>query len=223
MKKSTIIFDNAGGTILKLYQGTQVYCHHYMYVEQATQDYYTFMTDTDLTDWEGHEEELVDWYPDYEDTKNGGYYVLDGEDLEKAFTEEKEYFFGYNHENFIEEVRRLKFSQSKEDEGTMNSELTELKAKYEELKDDLILKKANGSLSKLANLRSTFDETFDSFFDRKELRIKYNAWNHEQDEPNFDLSNTDLEKLLDDTDKEALCKFYENCIGKLEDELEDGE
>jgi hypothetical protein len=108
MKKAKIIFDNAGGTILKLCQGTQVYCHHYMCVEQAADDYYVFMTGTDLSDWEGHEEELVEWYPEHEDIKNGGYYVLDGEDLEKALTEEKEYFFGYKHENFIKELRKLK-------------------------------------------------------------------------------------------------------------------
>jgi hypothetical protein len=108
MKKSTIIFDNAGGTILKLYRGDQVYCNHYMYVEQAVQDYYTFMTDTDtdLTDWEGHEEELVNWYPSYEDMKNGGYHVLDGEDLKQEL--ESESLYGYNHESFIKGLKKLK-------------------------------------------------------------------------------------------------------------------
>jgi hypothetical protein len=105
MKKSTIIFDNGGGTILKLYQGDQVYCHHYMYVEQAADDYHVFVVDTDLTDWEGHEEELVDWYPDYEDTKNGGYYVIDSDEIE---LQTENFGFGYNHESFIKELRKLK-------------------------------------------------------------------------------------------------------------------
>lgn len=101
----------------------------------------------------------------------------------------------------------------------LKTELQELKKKYCDLKDEIYLEKANGSLSKLANLRETFDETFDSFFDCKELRVKYDAWNIDCDEPDFDISNGELEEKLDDADLKELLQFYKDYLGKLEDEL----
>lgn len=99
--------------------------------------------------------------------------------------------------------------------------LVELKKIYEEIKDNINLEKANGNLSKLVNLRAEFDETFDIFFDDKELRLKYNAWSREEDTINTDFSNTDLENMLDDEDIEKLCEFYNSYISDLEFELQE--
>lgn len=67
--------------------------------------------------------------------------------------------------------------------------------------------KCNGSLSKLCNLRSEFDETFDAFFDKKELRIKYDDWDYKNNYPLFEKSNMDLFHLLDETDLTDLSNF----------------
>lgn len=87
--------------------------------------------------------------------------------------------------------------------------LKQIKIKYQNTRDRGHLKEANWDLAKLCNLRDAFDTTFDYFFDDKELRLKYNAWNHEQDRPNYDVSNADLEKMLDITDLNAYILFIE--------------
>lgn len=102
----------------------------------------------------------------------------------------------------------------------MRTKLTELNARYNEIVEEINTTKAAGDLSKLCNLRSEFDETFDTFFDRKELRLKYNGWDLEEDVADFNAeSNTSLEEKLDDEDLKDLITFYENYIGRLEDEL----
>ena len=101
----------------------------------------------------------------------------------------------------------------------LKTKLTQLKEKYELLMDEKNILKADGSLSKLANLRSEFDETFDYFFDNEQLRRKYDAWNDEEDCINFDITNTDLEEMLKEEDLKSLVEFYENSIGSLEDEI----
>ena len=105
----------------------------------------------------------------------------------------------------------------------MMKKLTELKKRYNELKHDINIKKANGNLGKLVNLNTTFDESFDIFFDDKKLRKKYNAWNNEHDLPNFNISNEVLEEMLDNEDKNALCDFLEIEIDVLEEELKEFE
>jgi hypothetical protein len=88
-------------------------------------------------------------------------------------------------------------------------ELTKLKEKYLNVYDDLCIKKADGELSKLCNLRDQFDETFDQFFDQEEIRKKYNCVE----------SNEELETMFDNEDLQELINFYKNYIGELEDEL----
>ena len=105
----------------------------------------------------------------------------------------------------------------------MMKKLTEFKKRYNELKHDINIKKANGNLGKLVNLNTTFDESFDIFFDDKKLRKKYNAWNNEYDLPNFNISNEVLEEMLDNEDKNALCDFLEIEIDVLEEELKEFE
>ena len=113
----------------------------------------------------------------------------------------------------------MKYEEFKKGRVKKMGRLKELKEKYVNLKDEIDVLKANGSLSKLCNLRVTFDETFDSFFDRKELRAKYEAWDDEENRPNFDITALDLEVRLDTQDRNELIHFYENYINSLEDEL----
>lgn len=95
----------------------------------------------------------------------------------------------------------------------------ELNKQYEELKDEINGIKAGGSLSKLCNLMSEFDETFDQFFDDVELRKKYNAWDYEEDCPAYNKDNADLLEELDKEDLEDYIDFYTNYIEQLEEEL----
>ena len=95
----------------------------------------------------------------------------------------------------------------------------ELNKKYEEVKDEINGIKADGSLSKLCNLMQEFDETFDQFFDDEELRKKYNAWDYEEDCPEYNKDNADLLEELDKEDLEAYIDFYTNYIEQLEEQL----
>jgi hypothetical protein len=69
------------------------------------------------------------------------------------------------------------------------------------------------------SVREKFDETFDQFFDEKEIRQKYNDWNEEDDCPKFEKTNNDIEQLLDKEDMSKFINFYENYISELKDEL----
>jgi len=101
----------------------------------------------------------------------------------------------------------------------MRNELKKVKQKYFDMKDEVNVTKANGNLARLCNLRDAFDETFDGFFDQRELREKYNAWDEEHNRPNFDITAATLEEQLDDEDIKALIEFYEIYICNLEEEL----
>ena len=95
----------------------------------------------------------------------------------------------------------------------------ELNKQYEELKEEINGIKAGGSLSKLCNLMSEFDETFDQFFDSEYIRKKYNDWDYEEDYAKFEKGNSELLEELDDDDLEDYIDFYSNYIGILEEEL----
>jgi hypothetical protein len=94
-----------------------------------------------------------------------------------------------------------------------------LNEKYEELMDATNQEKAQGMLSKLFDLKRTFDETFDHFFDNENLRKKYDDWDYEEDCIRMEKSNNDLLKELDEKDLKSYIDFYENYISELEDEL----
>lgn len=126
---------------------------------------------------------------------------------------------GQTASEYINDLIKYEYKKMKDMGDNMRSKLEELKKKYFEIGDEIDVIKANGHLGKLINLRERFDETFDQFFDRKELRQKYDAWNDEEDEPNFDYSNKDLENKLNNDDLKELITFYENYIDRLEDEL----
>jgi hypothetical protein len=102
-------------------------------------------------------------------------------------------------------------------ENELRTKIEELKKVYADRKDEIFLQKADGNLSKLCNLRSEFDETFDLFFDNEELRKKYDAWNIEEGTINFDITNSDLEITLDDEDAEKYINFLNKAIDNLEE------
>lgn len=107
------------------------------------------------------------------------------------------------------------------EEEYVNQKLEYLEMEYEDITDEINLIKANGSLSKLYNLNSVFDETFDYFFDNEELRKKYNDWDYENDCILLEKSNNDLLKELDKEDMKSYIEFYENYIEELKYELLD--
>jgi len=99
--------------------------------------------------------------------------------------------------------------------------ITSLKEKYETLRDERFVKLADGNLSKLVNFRTEFDESFDCFFDDKELRQKYNAWNNEENCIDYNETNSDMEAYLDETDEVKFIEFLESLIGIEEDKLQE--
>lgn len=101
----------------------------------------------------------------------------------------------------------------------LKNKIKELDNKYEDLKHEINLEKAQGNLSKLYNLNTTFDETFDSFFDDVELRKKYNDYDFEEDCIIFDKTSVNLLEEFDETDLKSYIEFYNNYISQLEDEL----
>ena len=103
----------------------------------------------------------------------------------------------------------------------LREKLEGLKRKYEEVVDEINVLKADGNLAKLCNLRDAFDETFDYFFDNKEIAQKYSDWDEEDGKRLLDKSNGDIEEELDEQDLKELITFYENYIGELEDQLID--
>jgi len=100
--KVTAIFDNGGGLTLKL--GTE-YAHYYTDMAQAAADYKKYQKKGNTEGWEGHEVESMEL--EYEDIKNGGYYKMDEEDIEKAIMDD-EYYFWINSTDFIDEARKLR-------------------------------------------------------------------------------------------------------------------
>lgn len=101
----------------------------------------------------------------------------------------------------------------------LRKKIEELQKEYFNLKDEINLEKASGSLSTLCNLRNQFDETFDAFFDQEEIRKKYNDWSYEDDCILFEKSNDDLLEALDEEDLKAYIEFFEGYLGDLNDEL----
>lgn len=111
-----VIFDNAGGITLQLGDN---YAHYYSgydgYIKQAAQDYINYVRDGNTDDWEGHEPESLQLDPDYDDIRNGGYKVMDEDDIDACLNDDD---FEHGWENVSEFIRELKqLAASKEVEG----------------------------------------------------------------------------------------------------------
>jgi hypothetical protein len=87
-RSAKIIFDNGGGITLILADGE--FAHYYSHAEQAAQDYSIFMRDGNVDGWDGHEPELADLDPSYDDVHNGGCRMFDPSDVEEAIHSEEE-------------------------------------------------------------------------------------------------------------------------------------
>lgn len=98
-------------------------------------------------------------------------------------------------------------------------EIEQLDKKYSELKDSLDIEKANRDLATLYNLKNNFDETFDVFFDRVDIRKKYNDWDYQENCIKFEKVANDLLKEFDEKDLQDYIEFFNNYIAELEDEL----
>ncbi len=81
-RSAKIVFDNGGGTTLILASGE--FAHHYSDAAQAAQDYSIYMRDGNVDGWEGHEAELAELDPSYDEIRNGGYRVFEPSDVEEA-------------------------------------------------------------------------------------------------------------------------------------------
>lgn len=102
----------------------------------------------------------------------------------------------------------------------LREKLEGLKRKYEAVMDAINILKANGDLAELCNLRDTFDETFDVFFDEEIIAAKYD-WNEDNERRANKKSNLEIEKELDELELSELVKLYEGYIDNLTDEFID--
>lgn len=101
----------------------------------------------------------------------------------------------------------------------LNKVISVLDKKYKKVLEELNHLKADGSLSKLYNLKTTFDETFDYFFDDEDLRKKYNDWDCEEDRMLLEKTNEELLNELDEKDLEKYMKFYREYIDEMKCEV----
>lgn len=98
-----IIFDNAGGVTLILNNGE--FAHSYSDATKAAQDYCIYMRDGDVDCWEGHEPELAEYEPSFEDIRNGGCKVYEPSDVEEAIHTGED--FGWNNiREFVDSVEK---------------------------------------------------------------------------------------------------------------------
>lgn len=96
--KAIVIFDNGGGTTLQL---GEAFAHHYDIAEQAANDYKEYIATGTTEGWEGNEEGLIDFEPEQSEIKNGGYYVMNIDDINAAVNEEDFEGWGRNVDEFI--------------------------------------------------------------------------------------------------------------------------
>ena len=75
--KALAIFDNSGGITLQL--GT--FGHTYDNAAQAAQDWKAFAEEVNTKGWDGHEDEAAELEPTDDEIRNGGYRVLDADDI----------------------------------------------------------------------------------------------------------------------------------------------
>lgn len=92
--------------------------------------------------------------------------------------------------------------------------IKELDNEYSELRDRLCIKKADGDLARLANLREEFDDRLDGFFDNPIIRIQYGDFDNE-------LSNAELLAMMDDEDTMEYIDFYKDYLTEIKAELSD--
>ena len=104
-KNVKVIFDNGGGITLQLGN----YGHYYDDAENAVNDYIEFLKNQDTSDWEGNDQEALELNSNWEDVQNGGYTIMDFEDIKNAIKDEDiENYWGHNVEEFINKLKMKK-------------------------------------------------------------------------------------------------------------------
>lgn len=74
---SKIIFDNAGGITVQFYDtGITDFAAHTFDARLAADWLLDFLTDSDLSSWEGHDEDAMSLEPTNDQIRNGGYREL---------------------------------------------------------------------------------------------------------------------------------------------------
>jgi uncharacterized protein YbcV (DUF1398 family) len=96
-----VMFDNAGGISVDL-GGFKFF---YLSPKQAAADYNEFIKNGNTDDWEGSDESIII----YDGTdKNGGHKTVNREEIDELVNGRDDYYWGFNEQYFIEELRRLK-------------------------------------------------------------------------------------------------------------------
>lgn len=84
---SKIIFDNAGGITVQFYDtGIADFAAHTFDARLAAEWLLDFLADSDLSGWEGHDEDAMALDPTMEQIRNGGYreFIFDHFDLDSV-------------------------------------------------------------------------------------------------------------------------------------------
>lgn len=144
---------------------------------------------------------------------------IEGRIIEIGVTSVAEEDDAFKNYYWLIDVNYIGFKIDKDTKDSLMKDIEAFNERYEDLKDKINIIKADGNLSKLCNLRTEFDETFDQFFDDKDLRKKYNDWDYDNECVKYEKSNADLLNELDEKDLREYIEFYKDYIGSLEDEL----
>jgi hypothetical protein len=105
--KNQAIFDNGGGITLQLGD----FAHHYSDPKQAATDWLAFQKAKDTTEWDGHEEDSAELEPSYDEIRNGGYRVMDADDISKMIDDCEEETGWSNLDRFVAAVAEVRDSQ----------------------------------------------------------------------------------------------------------------
>jgi len=82
---TTLIFDNGGGVTLRL---DGKWAHWFDNMEQAANNYLLYMENGITNDWEGHEQDELDFGWSIDDIRNNSYRIYFHEDILKEIANE---------------------------------------------------------------------------------------------------------------------------------------
>jgi len=85
--KVVAIFDNGGGLVLKLGDS---YAHYYQNMGQASEDCNEYLIEGNATDFEGNEEDALNFEADEDNLRNGGLAILNLDEIKVLVYECKE-------------------------------------------------------------------------------------------------------------------------------------
>ena len=91
------IFDNGGGITLQLGE----FAHHYSDVRQAATDWLAYQSSKDTSDWDGHDALAAELDPTCDEIRNGGYVILDADDIARMIDDSQDGNGWYNIDSFL--------------------------------------------------------------------------------------------------------------------------